>query len=344
MFLDEFVEKLSLGESVLKIKIDSCEKDIHELEESMEILTVNKQMACAEYAVSYSNETKMLIEECKVELKKNKELKARKKTEKRKWNVQIGVEKQKRKGDELGIEHLLYNILEHFNIKKQHFHGGAMNGVCCRRLLENLDEIFVKIEIVLSDKMKCKTIGTMEKSHIDRTFGLFRDLFEVVDVVFYRLRMLDPTDDEIKQTKKAISVMKSLWDEIDLKQGPKLHILFDHTIIQVDLYAGIADLVEDFVEKYHQVGKKLDYLVARMSAQSFRQQELVKIRRQWLATNPHVHHQINTVHNKLKRKIKQQQPNSQFDGRSKLLSEIKKERKKIKRESTEMKPIFMVDV
>ena len=72
MFLDEFVEKLSLDESVLKMKIDSCQKDIHELEESMEILTVNKQMACAEYAVSYSNETKMLIEECKVELKKKK--------------------------------------------------------------------------------------------------------------------------------------------------------------------------------------------------------------------------------------------------------------------------------
>ena len=103
--------------------------------------------------------------------------------------------------------------------------------------------------------------------------------------MFYRLRILDPTTDEIEETKKAIDTLSILWKEIDLKKGPKLHILFDHTMKQVNKFKGIADLVEDFVEKFHQVGKRLDCLVARMSAKSFRQQEMVKIRRQWLTTN-----------------------------------------------------------
>ena len=110
--------------------------------------------------------------------------------------------------------------------------------------------------------MKQKVHSIKEKEYITSIFELFRDLFEVTDVVFYRLRILDPTIVEIEETKKAISVMETLWEKLDLKQGPKLHILFDHTIGQVDDYERIADLVEDFVEKFHQVGKRLDYLVA----------------------------------------------------------------------------------
>ena len=59
--------------------------------------------------------------------------------------------------------------------------------------------------------------------------------------------------------------------------------------------------VEDFVEKSHQIGKRLDYLVARMKSQCFRQQELVKIRRQWLTSNPSVSKRIATIHRQKKR-------------------------------------------
>ena len=179
-----------------------------------------------------------------------------------------------------------------------------------------------------------------ELENITLVCDKFRDIFEVVDLVFVRLRTLDPSVDEINKTKKAISVLNYLWDDLDLLKGPKLHILFDHTIEQVDLFKGIADLVEDFVEKYHQIGKKLDYLVARMSVQSFRQQEMVKIRRQWLATNPLVHNQIYKVTESQKRKNKTViLPCHQI---SKQLSKLKQERKKIKREVTELKSHFDV--
>ena len=61
------------------------------------------------------------------------------------------------------------------------------------------------------------------------------------------------------------------------------------------------DMVEDFVEKAHQEGKKLDHLVARMCSQSFRQQELAKIRRKWLEKDPDVLVQIDKVQTSSKR-------------------------------------------
>ena len=85
---------------------------------------------------------------------------------------------------------------------------------------------------------------------------------------------------------------------------PKAHILFVHAVEQVRRFGGIADLVEDFIEKAHQTGKQLDHLVARMCSQGFRQQELVKIRRQWLQSDPLVFRQVSKIRETRRRKFK----------------------------------------
>ena len=340
LFLDEFVELVSLRECLLKSNIEEGKEDLKVLHDNLDVLTVNKHMACEEFTRTKSIDVKTIIDSFRQQISHNKEKIKKKNTDIRKWKADLESERFKRKGNHAGIDNLLYNILEASNIKRQHFHGGSMNGVCCRRLLDNLDVIFEKIIKVVSDRMNNKQ-GTTDddRDKITLILNKFRNLFEVVDLVFYRLRILDPTPEEIENVKKAISVLEYLWNDIELKEGPKLHILFDHTIEQVELFKGIADLVEDFVEKYHQVGKRLDHLVARMSAQSFRQQELVKIRRQWLSNDPLVSKQIHKVLLKRKRNMK---PHLLDDPKTKLLSTIKQERKLIKREKTERKPFFDV--
>ena len=93
-----------------------------------------------------------------------------------------------------------------------------------------------------------------------------------------------------------------MWRKLELNITPKCHTLFDHTIDQVVDMKGIADLAEDFVEKAHQFGKKLDHLVARMKCQSFCNQEMVKIRRQWLANSPIIIKQRDYVKQNRKRR------------------------------------------
>ena len=90
-------------------------------------------------------------------------------------------------------------------------------------------------------------------------------------LVFSKLRIIDPTVCEIEEMKLAIKGLEKVWDELDLSITPKMHILVHHTVDQIIWFDGIADKVEDFVEKSHQFGKKLDYLVARMNSQCFRQ-------------------------------------------------------------------------
>ena len=62
------------------------------------------------------SEIKRLIEKRKKKMKDLREVK-----------LKLEDERKKRAGDEKGIEHLLFDILEKHQIKRQSFHGGAMN-------------------------------------------------------------------------------------------------------------------------------------------------------------------------------------------------------------------------
>ena len=179
-----------------------------------------------------------------------------------------------------------------------------MNGVCCRRLLDNTKVIFEKVINLVHEKVSMNIRRKNNNvSQLTEVIDTFESLFECMDVMFSKLRILDPTMEEINEMTVGIKGLETLWIELDLSMTPKMHILCNHTIKQVKQFGGIADKVEDFVEKSHQVGKKLDALVARMKSQCFRQQELVKIRHQWLSSDPSVSNQLSIICQKRKRNL-----------------------------------------
>ena len=147
----------------------------------------------------------------------------------------LASEKKKRSGNADSMENLLYIILEESNIKKQHFHGGAMNGVCCRRLLDNTELIFGKIEELIRNRMNDdnKTTHNVDLDSLTSVIVTFKKLFECMDVVFVKLQQIDPTVCEIEEMKVAIKELELLWNELELSVTPKFHILTVHTIQQV---------------------------------------------------------------------------------------------------------------
>ena len=62
-----------------------------------------------------------------------------------------------------------------------------MNGVCCRRLLDNLDVIFPAIENVVLERLNRDVIPKTEKQRANITLVLerFYKIFETLDVVFF---------------------------------------------------------------------------------------------------------------------------------------------------------------
>ena len=100
-------------------------------------------------------------------------------------------------------------------------------------------------------------------THFEKDYALltevidkFQCLFEITDVVFSHLRILDPTEEEMDSTEKAINEMKRIWKDMEIYFTPKAHILFEHMIDQIQFFEGIADVVGDFIECLHQIDKK----------------------------------------------------------------------------------------
>ena len=214
-----------------------------------------------------------------------------------------------------------------------------MNGVCCRRLLDHIDPIFAEVRDVMSERLKYRDGLTVSQLQLlTQTLKDFVSIFELLDVVFSRVRIIDPTQEEIESTvvRVAVKRLEEDWRKLEMNVTPKCHVLFDHTMNQVENLNGIADLAEDYLERAHQTGKQLDHLVARMNCQCFRQQELVKIRRQWLASDPRVIQQVsNVTASRQRRKAKALPSNKRMITRSK--SSVKREAKRLKREMVEVR-------
>ena len=303
-FLDEFVENVGEREASLKDRLCDIENEMNNIVDSIEVHTTNRNVSLME--IKSDPEAKEIYELSKKCLSDLIDKKRKLTSEKRSVKGSIEEEKNKRSDNEENIENLLHVILDQCKIKKQHFHGGSMNGVCCRRLLDNVEVIFEKVHLLVKSKMEKRNRNKnskMRMSQLTVVIDTFQSLFQAMDVVFSKLRIIAPSETEINEIKVGIRVLETIWEELELSVTPKFHILVTHTVEQVIRFDGIADKVEDFVEKAHQIGKKLDHLVARMNSRCFRQKEMVKIRRQWLANDPQITNQLKTISQSRKRKL-----------------------------------------
>ena len=210
-------------------------------------------------------------------------------------------------------------------IYKQSFHGGAFNGVCCIRFLENNKELMIRL------KEMCERRRQMPRTHeqpctydeMINKLNSYSKLFECLDVVFAYLRILDPLEEELTISKKAIDNLRQLWTSLDLSVTPKAHILFTHVCEQQRRLNGLADKGEDFIELSHQEGIRLDYLTARIP-KKYDSKQKTQLSIQWRASNPLVQEATQRAMANTSRKRKSNTP--------KLAVQRKHELKRIKLE------------
>ena len=215
-----------------------------------------------------------------------------------------------------GLDTLFDNLLKtEANIYREAYHGGDLNGVCVRRFLEQSTNLMQKITCLVSER-RDETNGRTEydnrctKEELKKVMGTYSDLFSVMDLLFSLLRIPAPTENDIKNAKKAVARLEQLWRELNMSETPKAHIIFKHTVVQYEYFGGIADKAEDFIEKSHQTGKRLEYLTSRLPSGDYQRKQLLHFEKMWMQQDPDVVMQINHVRTSSKRKIKHPLMNS----------------------------------
>ena len=194
-------------------------------------------------------------------------------------------------------------------IVPQAFHGGALNGVDCKRFLNEVDDIMADIRKESAERLKKNIEKHPEQVKItsddlEKKLDTYTKLFDTMDAVFYLLRKPAPTELERKQAEESIEVFKTLWLELEISITVKAHILFDHAMDHMNKEGGIADRVEDFIEKHHQTIKRLDHLTATMPSRCFKQQQTTQLGRLHTQSHPVIQNQVKKVTEESRRKFK----------------------------------------
>ena len=256
----------------------------------------------------------------------------------KKLTAAVNDARKKRIGDRDGLDTVINRIMKEIaGIIPQAFHGGSLNGVDCRRFLDNVEEIFelIKDEAMsrIRDDRYKQQGGTMTESELEKTMSKYAKILDVMDVCFSKLRTPEPTEDEKREGKKSVFVLKKLWIDAGINITPKAHVMFDHTIEQFcRIPGGIADKAEDFVEKFHQTAKELEHITARMPKQCYRQKQVIQVRRRLARNHPHVQRQQEKVRKALKRNFKKPRLTA---------AKVKKQLKTVKRKKVIEELYFM---
>ena len=157
------------------------------------------------------------------------------------------------------------SILEKYEISSAAYHGGDLNGVCARCLLANAKTIFEDIQGYLlhyENDEKCSA------EYILHFCGLYSSIFTTLDLITAKLRIKsgNTTVEDHDTLERSLRIFKELWDSADLSYTPKVHSLLNHAAKQMRRFNGIGDLLEDDVEKMHQIAGNFESRASRLKS------------------------------------------------------------------------------
>ena len=99
----------------------------------------------------------------------------------------------------------------------------------------------------------------MKNEEIEKFCNDHRDLLISLGEAFRLLRKIDPTEMHFEECKNYIETSMSKWRELNLSVTPKAHLFEDHALSQMkNVPGGLGHKTEDFVERNHQDGIRLD--------------------------------------------------------------------------------------
>jgi hypothetical protein len=240
-----------------------------------------------------------------------KDLKERKKPLSQ-MKTQLKTEMDKATKDRIGDDDGLKTVFDasmklRARIVASAYHGGSLNGVDCKRFLNELEYIMSDIKKESEERLK----KSQEKYDVVTTsddlrskLETFTQLMLTMDCVFSLLRTPAPTDKDREDLEDSIKVFRALWEKLEINVTVKAHILFDHAMDHFSKEGGISDRVEDFIEKHHQTISGLDHLAATLPSGCFKQQQELIMKRLFQKSHPKIQKQVKKVNEDAKRNFK----------------------------------------
>jgi len=233
------------------------------------------------------------------------------------WKKKLSDYKIERGKPEASIVAEIEMLLDQYRISRGSYHGGDFNGVCCRKLVGNAQQITFEIRRILMAKKNEKC----DENSIEKKMGDLEQLLGLLDSAYAYLNILYPNEDEKQNAKKAVSALMAFWRSMSLNMTLKAHVIECHACPFNDKW-GTGDKEESFVEQGHQVGARDNSRYARLTNFVKKSESTLNARQQ--SSHPLVLEQ----QQKIEKATKKRSNESHAKNR-----EMKTEAKRVKRET-----------
>jgi hypothetical protein len=151
------------------------------------------------------------------------------------------------------------DIFHTLGLKHELYFAGKLNGNSCRKQMEKAEEwseAMAALDIFNSNQSR------LTEQEVKNEIAKFGKMLGMFDSILAQVRGVDagllPTEEQISMLATTIEKTRELW----LGSGwstdqPKWHLLFDgHLVDQVRQFWGLADKLDDVIEKAHQPWKR----------------------------------------------------------------------------------------
>jgi hypothetical protein len=151
------------------------------------------------------------------------------------------------------------DIFHALGLKHESYFAGKLNGNSCRKQMEKAKEWSEKMaELEIFDPNQSR----LTKQDMVDEIAKFGKMLGMFDSIFAQVRGVEagllPTDEQVGALAEIIEQTRVLWVGSGWSTDqPKWHLLFDgHLVDQVRLFWGLADKLDDVIEKAHQPWKR----------------------------------------------------------------------------------------
>jgi len=190
-------------------------------------------------------------------------------------------------------------ILQRHGIERCAYHGGQINGVDVRTLMENAKEILGEICVYL-----CNQLTDQSSISADDIGKLCKDCEEYLslwDAAFSFVHEDNPSDDHCDKTQERIDLAMNKHRELGFNVTPKTHGMEKHVVDQMRrVKGGIKKLIEHWVEHYHQVGHRYDIKWGNQKNEKLKAE--IRGRREHTASHPEVLKRLTKLQNNLRKR------------------------------------------
>jgi hypothetical protein len=101
---------------------------------------------------------------------------------------------------------------------------------------------------------------------------LYSSIFTTLDIITAKLQIKsgNADDDACNTLERSLGNLKILWNAANLSHTPKVHSLLHHALKQMRKFKGVGDLLEDDVEKMHQIAGNFEARSSRLKSATVR--------------------------------------------------------------------------